>query len=40
MGQYAGQSIRVKNGDEVHRLKLLNDDEILAVIDDMDSIDV
>lgn len=38
VGQYAGQSISVKDcadNDEPQSLKLMNDDEILAVIPDM-----
>ena len=40
VGQYAGQTLRVKSDGEVHSLKLLNDDEILAVVPNVDSIDV
>lgn len=35
IGQYSGQVVNVNDGDESQTLKLLNDDEILAVIPDI-----
>lgn len=33
-GKYAGQEVIVNVGDEQKRFRLLNDDEVLAVVDD------
>lgn len=35
IGQYAGQSVVVEEGDDTATLRILNDDEILAVIPDV-----
>lgn len=40
VGQYAGQAVKCLDSGETQTLKLLNDDEILAVIPDLDIIDI
>lgn len=38
IGQYSGQTISCTDGSGRHALKLINDDEVLAIVQDIDSI--
>jgi co-chaperonin GroES (HSP10) len=39
VGQYSGQAIKCLDGTDAQTLKLLNDDEILAIIQDINILD-